>query len=110
MKTLTAALALMATTATADVYHLSEHGDWDVILDTTEGNMSCAASTVNNAEEVFDLTIYQDSRMAMYIMFDGKPGVFQVNLDVVIEGGSRWELDNVTFTEHGAVFNFPDAV
>ena len=103
--------AIFATQADAsDVYHLSTHGDWDVILDAEAGNMSCAASTVNNAEEVFDLTIKQDGGMQMYVLFEGKPGVQQINLDVVIEGVERWELDNVTFTEHGAVFNFPDAI
>lgn len=111
MKTLAAALAIMASSAAAsDIHYLSQHGDWVVALDATHGNMSCAAQTINNAEEIFDFTITQNGQMTMYIIFDGKPGLFQVNLDVVIEGVETWEMDNVNFTPYGAYFNFPDPV
>lgn len=110
MKTITAALALMATTATAEIHYLSQHGDWVVSLDATHGSMSCAAQTINNAEEIFDFTITQDGQMTMYIIFDGSGPERLVNFDLVIEGVERWEMDNATFTPIGAYFNFPDPV
>lgn len=101
---------LLATQADAqDAYHLSTHGDWDVVLDADPAGMSCAASTQNRLGEVFDLTIKQSGEMQLYLIFEGQPGFHQLDVDIIIEGVQSWELDGVMFTEFGAVFTFPSA-
>jgi hypothetical protein len=100
--------ALFATQAPAsDVYHLSTHGDWTVSLESDD-SLACAASTTNRSGEIFDMTIRQDGSITMFIIFDGNPGMKQINMDVVIAGVTTWEMDNVTFTEYGAWFRFDD--
>jgi hypothetical protein len=100
--------AVFATSAKADFYHLSTHGDWDVVLNAdAEGKLSCAASTENLAGEVFDLTMWQDGLMQAFFIFEGDAGIHQRDIDVVITGADRWALTAVTFTEYGAVFTFP---
>jgi len=100
--------AVFATHADAEVHHLSQHGDWHVMLDADPAGMSCAASTENRYGEVFDLTIKHDGEMQLYLLFEGKPGVSQADIDILIEGAKPWEFDGVFFTEHGGVFTFND--
>jgi hypothetical protein len=101
--------AVFATHADAETHYLSTHGDWRVALEVTGGDMACAASTVNGLGEMLDLTIKSDAQATLYVIFDGKPGMKQIDLDVVIAGADRWELENLTLTQYGLFFNFPDA-
>lgn len=98
---------LLASAADAEVHHLSTHGDWSVALEVNDGGMACAASTSNRLGEILDMTITDKAQMTLYVIFDGKPGVSQIDFDVVIAGADRWELENATMTQYGIFFNFP---
>lgn len=106
----TALAALIATSAQAsDVYHMSTHGAWDVYLTSNDNGMNCAASTTNRNDETFDVTIYANGSLRLFVLFDGSGDQSHLDIDVHIKGVTAWELDEVFFTSAGAVFEFGEA-
>lgn len=104
--------ALLATSAEAyEQFPISTHGDWKVAAEIwDDGSMSCAASTTRRASTL-DITITDKSDVSVYILFDNPDGNGQIlPLDLVIEGVTRWQMDDFVFTEAGAAFSFASVI
>jgi hypothetical protein len=104
---LTATLATQA--AAFDTFHISRHGAWEVTLTTNSDGMYCAASTVNAKNETFDVTIYPNGTLRLFLLFDGQTETAELDIDVHIKGAPAWELDQMFFTPGGAMFEFGQA-
>jgi hypothetical protein len=101
-------LALFSSPLTAaDAYFYSEHGDWETRVEINEDEMLCASHTRNAADEVFEIALYPNGDVSLFMWFDNRDMDIQSQPGKAVIGGIRsWDLSQVTMAPYGGYFQF----
>lgn len=98
--------------ASVDETELFRHKDWRVQHEyyTNSQAQACAARTVNRRGDTFDITVYDNHDMSLFIFFGTDVYLRETQRNITIDVDySRWYFNNLNQTEGSLTFRFgPD--